>query len=51
MVDNFALLLIHGLLALAGWRLMLRDDLDADPAPSPASTGEGESTRESRPRG
>lgn len=31
MVDNLALLLIHGLLALTGWRLLLRDDLDSDP--------------------
>jgi hypothetical protein len=31
MIDMFALALIHSLLALAGWRLILRDDLDADP--------------------
>jgi hypothetical protein len=40
MVDQFALVLTHGLLALAAWRLMLRPDLDRDPGP------EGES----RPR-
>lgn len=32
MVDNFALALIHGLLALAAWRLLSRPDLDEDPA-------------------
>jgi len=36
MVDYFALALSHGLLALAVWRLMLRADLDSDPAPGPA---------------
>jgi hypothetical protein len=30
MVDLFALALSHALLALAAWRLVLRDDLDAD---------------------
>jgi len=33
MVDLFALALSHALLALAAWRLVLRRDLDADPAP------------------
>ena len=31
MVDLFALGLSHALLALAAWRLALRDDLDRDP--------------------
>jgi len=31
-IDFFALALSHGLLALAGWRLVQRTDLDADPA-------------------
>lgn len=31
MVDLFALGLSHALLALAAWRLVLRDDLDRDP--------------------
>ena len=31
MVDYFALGITHLLLALAAWRLMTRDDLDADP--------------------
>lgn len=28
MIDYFAIGLTHGLLALAAWRLLLRDDLD-----------------------
>lgn len=32
MVDYFSLALSHGVLLLAFWRLMLRDDLDAEPA-------------------
>ena len=31
MIDQFALALSHGLLALAAWRLVLRADLDRDP--------------------
>lgn len=30
MIDYFAIGLTHGLLALAAWRLLLRDDLDSD---------------------
>lgn len=36
MVDYFSLAVTHGLLALAAWRLMLRADLDRDPAPGDA---------------
>ncbi|WP_395392277.1 hypothetical protein WBP07_15060 [Novosphingobium sp. BL-8A] len=32
MVDIFALVLSHGLLALAAWRLLLRPDLDVESA-------------------
>lgn len=32
MVDLFSLGLLHGLLALAALRLVMRTDLDADPA-------------------
>jgi hypothetical protein len=32
MVDYFAIALTHGLIALAVWRLMNRDDLDSDTA-------------------
>ena len=31
MIDNFALVVTHALLALALWRLVQRDDLDSDP--------------------
>jgi hypothetical protein len=33
MIDSFSLALTHGLLLLVAWRLMLRTDLDEDPAP------------------
>ena len=39
MIDTFSLLLSHGLLLLAAWRLVRRPDLDdddADPAAPPA---------------
>jgi hypothetical protein len=32
MIDNFALALSHGLLLLAAWRLLSRNDLDEDGA-------------------
>ena len=32
MIDLFALAVSHGLIALAVWRLLLRADLDHDPA-------------------
>ena len=37
MVDYFAIALTHGLIALAAWRLMTRDDLDTDAAQSLAA--------------
>ena len=36
MIDNFALALTHGLLILAAWRLLPRNDLDDVNAPEPA---------------
>ena len=36
MIDLFALGVSHGLIALAAWRLLWRDDLDRDPLPDPA---------------
>jgi hypothetical protein len=40
MIDNFALLVSHGLMLLAAWRLLSRADLDDDsiapPEPAPA---------------
>ncbi len=35
MVDYFALALTHGLLVIACWRLLQRDDLDAEVASEP----------------
>jgi hypothetical protein len=32
MIDFLTLVMMHLLLALAAWRLLLRPDLDADPA-------------------
>ncbi|MDB5725914.1 MAG: hypothetical protein JWQ16_2668 [Novosphingobium sp.] len=40
MIDFFALGLVHVLLALAAVRLMLRDDLDADPPEHPEQSGD-----------
>ena len=42
MIDNFALALTHGLMLLAAWRLMARDDLDDDKA-TPLAAGERKS--------
>ena len=36
MIDNFALLVSHGLILLAAWRLVQRRDLDDDDAPREA---------------
>ena len=36
MIDNFALALSHGLILLAAWRLIWRDDLDDDSIAPPA---------------
>ncbi len=35
MIDNFSLALTHGLLLLAAWRLLSRQDLDSENAPDP----------------
>lgn len=39
MIDNFALALSHGLIALALWRLVRRDDLDGAPGTAEAPPG------------
>ncbi len=39
MIDMLTLALTHGLMALAAWRLLGRDDLDSD-APEPAKSWE-----------
>lgn len=31
MIDSLSLLISHGLILLAAWRLLSREDLDADP--------------------
>lgn len=36
MINNFAILLTHGLMMLAAWRLLRRPDLDVEPAPDKA---------------
>jgi len=44
MIDNFALVLTHGLILVAIWRLMSRADLDVDPV-------SGETVADERKRG
>ena len=34
MIDALSLLISHGVLLLAAWRLLPRDDLDRDPPPA-----------------
>lgn len=41
MIDLFAILLSHGLLALAVWRLTQRDDLNEDPPAGPSAPDGG----------
>lgn len=36
MVDHFAIALTHGLMAIALWRLLYRDDLDHEVSPRQA---------------
>ena len=42
MIDMLVIASIHGLLLLAGYRLMLRDDLDEDPLLDPEIRGGGD---------
>lgn len=35
MIDYFSIALTHALILLACWRLLLRDDLDAEGSPRP----------------
>jgi hypothetical protein len=39
MIDYFALVVTHGLMLLAAWRLFFRADLDDDGAASPPRRG------------
>jgi len=41
MIDNFSILLSHGLLAIAFWFLLQRDDLDKEAPPIPDKEPEG----------
>ena len=36
MIDNFSLALTHGLMILAAWFLLKRDDFDREPSPRDA---------------
>jgi hypothetical protein len=51
MIDNFALLVSHGLMMLAAWRLLSRADLDdaAAPVPVPAAAAKRRPPREDAP--
>ena len=42
MIDMIVIVSMHGLLLLAGYRLMLRDDLDEDPVLEGDGAGEGD---------
>jgi hypothetical protein len=42
MVDILAIALSHGLIALAAWRLLFRDDLDREPLDRKDAAGPGE---------
>jgi len=41
MIDNFSILLSHGLLAIAFWYLLQRDDLDLEEPPIADKEPEG----------
>jgi len=54
MIDNFALLISHGLMLLAIWALLKRPDLDHEPGPLDRDVrgrprGVGAPEREDRP--
>jgi hypothetical protein len=46
MVDNFAIALTHGLIALALWRLLHRADLDTEVSPRDAWQRERDQQRD-----
>jgi hypothetical protein len=48
MIDNFSLLLSHGLMMLVVWRLLFRRDLDKEAPPKPEEQPKG--WRKGRPR-
>lgn len=45
MIDYFSLALTHGLIALALWRLLLRDDLDNETPAAPSGSVEDPAAR------
>jgi hypothetical protein len=47
MIDLFSIVVTHGLLALAAWRLVRRADLDRDPAPVEPAAGDRASASKS----
>jgi hypothetical protein len=49
MIDSFALLLSHGLILLAAWRLVQRPDLDDDSAPPEARPAHLSAAQEDAP--
>lgn len=49
MVDYFALILSHSLLFFAGWQLLMRDELDQDPAPGEADPPPAEAPQPPKP--
>ena len=51
MVDYFSLALTHALMALAVWRLLLRDDLDQDPDPTTDGAASGPGRQPNRQTG
>ena len=51
MIDYFTIALTHGLIAIAAWRLLFRDDLDSDCAYDREDSDPAEGTRENRKSG
>ena len=50
MIDYFAIALTHGLIAIAAWRMLSRDDLDAEGA-DPAARKDRPWLRGQQPQG
>ncbi|WOE74839.1 hypothetical protein [Alterisphingorhabdus coralli] len=48
MVDTFSILLTHALIALAGWRIIHRDDLDREDPPEQDAEPAGFNLRRNR---
>lgn len=50
MIDNFSILLTHALIALAGWLIIHRPDLDQEDPPEPDAEPAGFNLRRHRPK-